>query len=40
MINEYVVAFFLRFLSGGNSPLLEVDNHAHLDVVLELLRKE
>jgi dienelactone hydrolase len=40
IINEYILAFFDRFLRKGNSPLLDSQNQSHPQVVLEYLRKD
>jgi hypothetical protein len=39
IINEYLLAFFDRFLRKKNSPLLDSHDQSHPQVVLELLRK-
>lgn len=39
IINEYILAFFDRFLRKRNSPLLDSQKQTHPQVVLEILRK-
>ncbi|MBA3695121.1 MAG: hypothetical protein H0W77_17095 [Acidobacteria bacterium] len=39
IINEYILAFFDKFLRKKNSPLLDSQNQSHPQVVLEILRK-
>ncbi|MCA1640051.1 MAG: hypothetical protein LC768_17310 [Acidobacteria bacterium] len=40
IINEYILAFFDKFLRKKASPLLDSQNQSHPQVVLEFLRKD